>query len=236
MESLRSSIVVPGIPPVEYDSTKPDKESDNPIVKMIESTLKATAGLKWQTQIDADGKVTGVTGFDKTLDAMSPEVRQRVAGQFATDYQVQVAQQELDALPKQALRPGDTWERDSIYRIEQGQELTFSIAYRYDGTIERGGKALHTISMRANDVGYAVNKGGKTPFALVDQDLRVRESSGHIHFDNEAGQVVDSTMKTRIVGSMTFGGDLKATLDTSFYVSMKALEERIRGHPACGLR
>ncbi|MFT5128996.1 MAG: hypothetical protein ACI8W8_002616 [Rhodothermales bacterium] len=223
IDSLRSTISVPTLPKLEFDSTKPDETFDNPILAGIRDTLRATANLQWTIDVDAQAHVTGVSGFATALDKLSEELKPSVAGIFADDYQMQVAQQEIDQLPKKAVRPGDEWTRKFIYRIERGQQLTFSLVYRYEGTAERGGQSLHKISMRATDVIYSTNQGAATPYELLDQDLRVRESSGVLYFDNSAGQVVESTMTTRIVGSMVFGtgvGELPAKLDSSFSVSM----------------
>ena len=228
IESMQTSMTIPTVGELTFDSEKPDEKSDNPIVNMIQETLRATAGLKWTTDVDATGKVTAVDGFDEALQAISEDVRPAVAGQLATDYQMQVAQQEIDQLPKEALRPGDEWTREYIYRIERGQQLTFTFVYRYDGTVDRAGKPLHKITMRATDVIYSTNQGSKTPFELLDQNLRVRESSGTMHFDNESGQVVDSTSKTRLVGTLVFGaggGELPAKFDGTFTVSTKVLRE-----------
>jgi hypothetical protein len=228
IESLKATIDLPGGLGVSFDSENPDAAKADPPLDMLADVFKALAGSSYTTLIK-DGKAVGVEGTDKALDKanqLNPQAAEALRARLKPETIQKEFDQELKQLPDTLVRPGETWTRTDVQNIGGGQTLTYEKTYKYDGTVEKDGKTLDKISVKANSVRYAqAADDPNTAQAKVEKsDLKVSESEGTILFDREAGLVVESHKRDRLTGTITLsvmGQSLDADLELTIEESTK---------------
>ncbi len=219
IEAIRANMNLPGGLNIAYDSAAPPADKpDNPTVALITDLFQALVGVQFTIVRDKDDKVVAVEGAQDALDklkAKNPLAADLVKNRVDPDMIKQATQQEDDKFPNILVRPGEPWVRTEVMNLGQGQTLTFEKQYEYLGTVEKNGKTLDKIGVKAKSVTFAKEDDG-SPVKIGKSDLKVESSEGTILFDREAGQPVESKDKFRIKGdlAMTINGtDLKAELD-----------------------
>lgn len=215
--AVKAELSLPGDIELTIDSTDPqDPEGELPQITSIRKTIRALDGLSFTILVGSGGEVVGVEGIEEALQGdLAPDVvaslRQRLDPQVLT----QEYEQEYSIFPDEPVTAGQTWEREEILNLGEGQTLTFHRTYAYEGTFERGGKTLDRIGVTASSVDYAM-ENPNSPLQVKSSDLKVVESKGEVLFDREAGQIVESKNSTRMTGSLVLsagGQDIPAELD-----------------------
>lgn len=221
MESLKAVMeLAPGMS-VNFDSEAGENKTDNPLLAPIVESLEAVSKLDLKYTISPEGKVLGVEGVEKALEAVSPQTRQLLQQQIDAEAVKLELQQEIDALPNRAVKEGEFWERTVIAPVGQGQVLTFGRRYEYAGTVKREGKVLHKVDLTDTEINFSIEADSTLPITVKESDLKIESSQGEILIDPELGRDVSTRMKTRIVGSIVFeagGQELPAHLDLTIEV------------------
>ena len=131
------------------------------------------------------------------------------------------ANQAREVLPDKPVNKGDRWQRTVVMDIGAGQSLTFETYYNYGGTVQKDGKTYDKIESFIGGVTYSLDPNSPIPLKLLKSDLKIDSSMGTILFDQEKGQVAESSSTTRITGPMTFSvngqelpGKVDLTLET----------------------
>ena len=84
-----------------------------------------------------------------------------------------------------------------------GWSWSSSKKYEYAGTEKRAGKDLDKITSRVLDVQCRQDADSSSPLKLTKGDLKVNSSEGTIHFDREAGRVVEWRDRVELTGNLT---------------------------------
>src|SRR5262249_32311523 len=140
--------------------------------------------------------------FDQDpLNDLNDQVRTLVKDQFDVERLKKTANDELERLPAEPVKTGDSWERTTKLRLEGGQVMTFTTRYTYEGEIEKEGRKLDKVSSKVLSVDYTVED--PVQFSAKSSDLKPAASKGELLFDRAAGQIVESSSSVQIVGDLT---------------------------------
>jgi len=225
MEALKASLKLPGGIELEFDSAKPDAPPPGTQVDFLLDLFKAESKATWTTIHGADNRVLAVEGREKALEGLPEQLQVLGKKQYEQAYLVATANREMEKIPTQPIKKGDTWERTEPVRLEAGQTMTFKTQYQYDGVVEKNGKRLHQISSKPLSVEYAMDADSPSPLKLVASNLKIGDANGVILFDQEAGRIAEETSKVQIKGDITFevnGMQLPSQLDLTLAVSSTA--------------
>jgi hypothetical protein len=116
-----------------------------------------------------------------------------------------------------------------VYRIDRGQQLAFTIGYRYHGNITRE-TTTHIRSECLRPMLFrALAKLPKPIRSARPRPAPAVPTRAFCIFDYELGQLVDSQMKAPIVVTIPLGigggGELPAKSGSSFFILRKLLEQ-----------
>jgi hypothetical protein len=126
--------------------------------------------------------------------------------------------QQAERLPTDAVKPGDSWTRNSDLPLGAGQVMSFTTEYKYVGEVKEGDKTLDKIEAKATSVSFAIAENSKLPLKVTKSDLKPTESTETLLFDRAAGQWHSVKEKTRIQGDLDFtlnGQPLPGKLDVT---------------------
>lgn len=219
VESLRANMNLPGGMNITYDSSSPQEKDESPL-GFVKDVFRALVGSSYTVNVNDKGEAVSVEGTDKVLDKareLNPMAADLMKGELEAEQIKKNFKEELGQLPDILVRPGETWTRTEHKDIGSGQVLEFEKTYEYLGTVEKGGKTLDKIGVKATAVKYSQGGAGADQGLQVEKsDLKIDSSDGTLLFDREAGVVVESKTSNRIKGTMTMkimGQELNADLD-----------------------
>lgn len=201
VEAMQVTMTVMGMT-YQFDSANPDQKGAGPL-EGIREVHKAL--LKRSTTVIYD-KFDSAVGVESDVDivaGLAPEIKPLVEAQLTVAATKDEANSALALLPTDAVKPGDTWTRTKTEQLGAGQIMTTDSVYTYQGTVDRGGKQLDKITGKVTKVDYGL-ANSTLPFTVKDVDLKPAETEMVIHFDRQAGRVVDADSKIRITGDMKF--------------------------------
>jgi len=214
VESLQISTSVMGMN-YDFDSANPDTKGDSPL-EMLRDVHKAMAQRVSTTVYDKNNRVEAVKSDKDIVGGLPVEVQNLVKSQLNPESMKKEANEQLDQLPTDAVKQGDTWQRATTANFGAGQVMTFHMELKYEGPVEKDGKKLDKITTKLLKVDFAL-QDSPLPFTLKSSDLKPdADCKGEILFDRELGRAVESTSTTHVKGDLTFvaaGMDLPAKLD-----------------------
>jgi len=217
--SIQSKLQLPGGVTVEFDSDKPDAESDNPLAQILIDTLKKQSGTTLKYSVGKDGTVSDVSGL--------PEGALVSAKSLQREFQ-----QAANVFPDEPVEVGDTWRRTTQSDVGNGQLFTIKRQYEYQGTVPEfptlaDSRKLEKIRVTAESVEFTIDPDGGLPLKVEKSDLRIASSDGTILFDRQTGRIVSQTDEIRIQGDLALGAagmNLEGRLDLT--MKTKTTEER----------
>jgi hypothetical protein len=207
---------------VDFDSSNPNAQSDNPRLQSIIDTYKARVGFSQTIILGKDNQVIAVEGAEKILERATPGAADILRPEIKPDRLKKAAEQSYSILPTELVGPGDTWMRTLTTRIGGGQNLTYETRFEYLGTVNKDGQDLDRIGTTALTVALSIDEDAQTPLKVTQSDLKIESSKGTILFDRAKGLPIESNSITHIVGDMTlsingmeFPGKLDLTFDSA---------------------
>jgi hypothetical protein len=218
IQSMKANINLPGGISANFDSEAPAAKEENPTLAMVTDIFKAMVGSTYTINLDKDGKAVSVAGVEKSLDKarnLNPQAAEALEGQLNTEAIKSRFNEELAKFPAKPVNKGETWTGTDHNNLGGGQSLTYERTYEYLGTVEKDGKTLDKIGVKATSVKYAMDSPN-SPVKVSKSDLKVESSEGTILFDREAGYTVSEHIRTQITGTMTLdanGQEIPANLD-----------------------
>lgn len=198
-----------------FDSANPDNAGTS-MLEFMRGIHKDLLHNSTTFTYDKDGSVSKIEFEKDPVSNLPQEVAALVKSQFDPEHLKKTANEQLQKIPANAIKPGDSWERTEASNVGAGQVLTFQTRYTYDGTVEKDGKSLDKISSKVVSVKFELQNDSPLPFKLKNSDLKPMEAEGVILFDREGGYTVEDTSSVRVVGEMTFvfnDNELPAKLD-----------------------
>ncbi len=222
INAIKAAVTLPGGTELEFDSAKPDADPPGTQFDFVLDIFKATAKSKWSATFDRNNRVTAIEGRDAAFGDLPQNLQDAMKAQLDPEYLKAAANDELDRIPSDPISRGDTWKRTTTMRLDSGQKLAFTTEYTYEGKVQENGKELHKIAVKTTEVDYSADAGA--PLKVLESDLKVASSEGHMLFDNEAGQAVSHRNKVQLKGTLKLeimGMELPGTLDLTMENSHK---------------
>lgn len=221
-EATRFHLDAPGLM-VQFDSGKPETaRTENAQLRPFLEALNSLSKLTYTLVYGKDGRVAAVEGLEKTLETLPPAVVDMFRAEIHPETFRREANQAVDQLPAEPVKPGDRWKRTEVVALGSGQTLTFELWYTYRGTEQHKGRMLDRIDILAESVRYAIAPDSPLPVRATASDLKIESSTGALFFDRELGAVVESRRKFAIRGGVVFSvggldvpGDLELDLETA---------------------
>ncbi|MBS0263582.1 MAG: hypothetical protein JSS02_16695 [Planctomycetes bacterium] len=214
VENLQINLKVQGSDYV-FDSANPDKATGSAF-EILRPLHRGTLRRTTTTTFNNENRVSRIEFDQDPLNDIPDETRKMFQKQFDVEVLKETANQELDRLPTDPVKVGETWDRTSKMNLEGGQIMTLVTRYKYTGTIERDGKKYEKIESEVQSVDYTLGPDSTLPFTLKNSSLKPKDSKGEMLLDRERGEIVYSQATIQIVGDMTFvinNQDLPAKLD-----------------------
>jgi len=227
IESMQMQLNAPGGIQLTFHSDNPDAKSPIAELEPYLDVMRATVKTPWTIVLDEDGNITAIEGKEKMLDSLGADAAKEMQRQLDQEYLLDEANRGLEAIPVDPVKQGDTWELDSEMRLEAGQTMNFHKRYEYAGTVEQEGRTLDKITVTTTTVTYSMDPNSASPLKVTNSNLAIGSSEGHILFDRELGQALESYEKVQITGDMTFninGMDLPGKLDLTMENTVKRQE------------
>ena len=224
IESMQVQLSAPGGIQLTFHSDNPDAKSPIAELEPYLDVMRATVKTPWTTVLDEDGNVTAIEGKEKVLDALGADAAKEMQRQLDQEYLLDQANRAMEAIPVDPVKQGDVWELDEEMRLEAGQTMNFHKRYEYAGTVEQDGRTLDRITVTTTTVTYSMDPNSASPLKVTNSNLAVSSSEGHVLFDRELGQIVESHDKVQIAGDMTFsinGMNLPGKLDLTMENTVK---------------
>lgn len=211
-DKLTITLKLPGGTNLSFDSDDPNKKADTPALEPLLQLMRASAKAKVTLVRDQSGKVVAVEGLEKAAEEVAEELR----GEFNPEQVKKTANQELETLPSDPVKPGDTWTKMSDLPLGSGQVMSMVLEYKYVGEVKEKDKTFDKVEVKATAVSFSIAADSKLPLKVLKSDLKPTESTDTRLFDRAAGQWHSIKGKIRIQGDLEFdanGMKLPAKLD-----------------------
>ena len=217
-EKLTVNLKIQGIN-ITFDSDDPNKKAENPLLEPLLQTLRVAAKAKPVLVRDKSGKVVAVEGLDKVAEEAPAELR----GDFNEEQLKKNANQELDLLPAEPVKAGDTWTKTAEIPLGGWQTMSVTSDYKYVGEVKEGDKSYDKIEAKNTAISLAIadNPNAQVKIRLTKSELKPEDSGSTLLFDRTAGQVQSNKGKLHVVGEleleingMAFPGKLDLTIES----------------------
>lgn len=198
-----------------FDSANPDNKGSSQL-EILRDLHKLMLKTPTTTVLGKDRRVAAVEFDSGLLNSLPAEAQEMAKSQLDPESLKKAANQTLEQVPSDPVKPGDTWTRTETSNFGAGQLMTFKVQYTYDGTMDKGGQQLHKITSKTMSVEFGLEANSPLPFKLKGSKLNASDSAGTILFDQALGRVVEKKTTAHIVGDITFdinGMELPAKLD-----------------------
>ena len=203
---------------ISYDSQNTADGGGNPLGAMLGMSLDPLfgplIGKKIRYEIDADNRISPVSGIDELKNA----IERAAASSGAEDMGIVqitdrflLGQQYLDAfrfeVPERLLSPGDTWSFNAIHHSDyETAPLDIEMNCRFDSMDLSGERKTMLVSVSGT---MDAEEGRKLTASMgLPGDLSHIEPpqvSGTVHYDPKLGLIVDSDSKMKM--SVSFSSD-----------------------------
>jgi hypothetical protein len=173
----------------------------------VANLLQEMQGASFTITLSRDLKITKLEGYEELLKRVARDdpATLKVVQTLMSRETLQNATEEAFAfLPKEALRPGKSWERKMTAALGPIGTVTGTHTYTYVGPKTVGGKQLQEVAIEAQ-LSYQPPRGdaGLLPFQISKGELQVQSGKGVLWFDNHLGRLAQSEMKMRLHGTLT---------------------------------
>jgi hypothetical protein len=180
---------------MDYDSAS-DKKPEG-LAANVAPAFEAITGKPFIVTVNSLGKAVEVKlpeGLKESVSKMPGGAQ--LSGMFSEEGVKNMTQ--MATLPEKPVSPGDTWGRKTKMKNPVLGDMTVETTSRYLGFEIRDGKKLEKIAL---EIKMQFGEGKDAKAKIVDQD-----SQGTIYFDNQQGQLVESTSDSKMTLRMSIQG------------------------------
>ncbi len=216
-ETMQVEMHLPGGIELNFDSGNPKTDAPIPQLSAILELFDAISSSKYETSFTGPGKIESVKITGDKYDALDDALK----GEFSPERIQQESAQQVERLPADPVKVGDTWNRTETSQLGNGQTFEIERTFEYLGTVNEGGRELDRIGMKANSVTYAIEPNPSLPLEVKGSDLKIAKSSGEFLFDRKLGSTVKTTDSITVEGKLTLvangqelAGDLNLTISS----------------------
>ena len=195
-------IGLPGRDKLNYDSSNYDssngKETEG-LLQTVSIMMKPLVGVQLRQKMNDRGKILELTVSDKALARI--QTNPLINRMLPNDSVKNVYSGIFPEFPEAAINEGDHWSTDEESRSPFGN-MSLSNTFIYRGQKTLDGRQLNRLEV-STDVTLP-----KDPQAApgTNLDLREQESTGTIHFDNQAGYLVDLCIQRKMTFDLVVFG------------------------------
>ncbi len=204
-DSTKTNGDFPGGLTLKYDSTKPEENKADPLIKFLEEALTRLNGMTLTIKVGEDGTVKTVEGAEKVLqdtDQLSPRAVDLIKSATNTETIKREFNEKIKRFEPGLVRKGDTWERTETSN-GGGQPMKFKKKYEYQGTIQKDGKEYDKIDVKVLEASLEPDESANAEAKITKSDLKVVSSEGFVLFDRAAGADVESQSTIKLKGPIT---------------------------------
>jgi hypothetical protein len=212
-----AEISLPAGKKVTYNSKTGEAKSDDPNFEIILEKLKGMNGLTFTAVVDKDNKLKSISGLPADAGASPEEVKTAM-------------QNNLDRYPAMPVNPGDTWEREIIVPLGQGQLFKLQRTFKYIGPDVRstvtGTTRLEKITAATESIEYQIGPDSAIPGKVTKSDLKAKTGETTVLFDPAKGRTVEASDKLHVTGAIALsimGIDLPGELDLTMETKSEEL-------------
>ena len=206
-------IGLPGQDKLNYDSSK-DEEAEG-LLQTVSTMMKPLVGVKLHQKMNDRGKILELAVPDKALAGIQNNPLTK--GMLPNDSVKNVFSDIFPEFPEAAVNEGDDWNTDKESRSPLGN-MSLSSTFTYRGQKNLDGRQLDLVEV-STDLTLI-----KDPQAApgANLDIREQESTGTIHFDNQAGYLVDLCIHQKItIDLVVFGQPITQKIETTQQLTMQ---------------
>jgi hypothetical protein len=206
-DSILADLNVPG-GKIKFDSANPDAKSENPNADMVLDAFRKLKDTALTITLGKDNQIASIEGIKEGSGLAEEDLKNN-------------HKQNIDRLPSDPVKQGDTWERTEKMDLGQGQFFVIKRKYEYAGTAPKfptvkDSPKLDKITATDLTVEYKVKEAGAIPIKVNESDLKVASSKYTFLFDRELGRMVDEQGELQVKGTLKLsimGTALDGTLD-----------------------
>jgi len=186
---------------INYDSTNPAANtSNNPLADFF----KALEGSEFTLTLTPDMKVLKIDGRDEFIQRLvkaNPQMEPLLKSILGDEALKQMADPAFSSVPGKAVKKGDSWDKQA--KLNMAPIGTYDTTYKY--TYEGKEGKLDKIKVDTTLIYKApeANTAGQLPFKIKTADLKSKNATGTILFDNEKHRLESSDMKLTLEGKLT---------------------------------
>ena len=205
---------------IQFDSTKGNNANG-----ALADFYKALVGAEFEVTLDGRGKVRKVKGgFAGKLADPGADFLAGLCARLSDDAVRQAAELSFAGLPAGAVRPGDSWDRESTLSLAPLGEYESRYKYTYDG--REGGLDIITVRQTLKFQPPA-GDGPGLPFKIKKAEWKCAEGAGLVLFDREKGRVVRQELTLKLEGELTVvlgGQESQATVSQTQKTTVKVTD------------
>jgi hypothetical protein len=186
---------------INYDSTNPSAGTGN---NPLADFFKALEGSEFTLTLSPEMKVVKIDGRDEFIQRLvkaNPTMEPLLKSILGDEALKQMADPAFSSVPGKAVKKGDAWEKQA--KLSMGPIGTYDTTYKYtyegkEGKLDKI-KVDTNLSYKAPEASAA----GQLPFKIKSADLKSKNATGTILFDNEKHHLDSSDMKLTLEGKLT---------------------------------
>jgi hypothetical protein len=205
-----------------------DSRKDAGTGSTLQEFFKALVGTEFTLTISEKMEVAKIEGreeFLKKLNQTNPMMEPLLKQILGDEALKQMADPAFAVVPGKAVKKGDTWKKTS--KMNMGPIGTYESEYTYtyegkDGKLDKI-KQDTTLKYTAP----SGDAGAILPFKIKSADLKSKEATGTILFDNDKGRVDKTDLKLKLDGKLIIdigGSSTEVDLSQEQNTSVKTLE------------
>ena len=200
IEAVKMEIEIAGNK-IPYDSTKDAGGSGNPLADFFKSLV----GSEFKLTISPDMKVIKIEGKDDFITKLVKSNQQMepiLKGILSEEALKQMSDPAFAAIPGTPKKKGDSWDKKSTLNMGPIGSYDTTHKYTYEG---KDDKKLDKIKVETS-LTYqppGANTVGSLPFKIKSAELKAKDATGTILFDNDKHRMESSNMTLNLVGKLT---------------------------------
>jgi Family of unknown function (DUF6263) len=210
---------------VPYDSTKDTGATNNPLADFF----KALVGSKFKITVTPDFKVKSIEGRKEFVDKLvkaNPQMEPLLNTILSDEALKQMSDPAFAVIPSKPVKKGDTW--TDKRQIDMGPigKYENSSKFTYEGPEQKLQKIKVDSTLTYQPPGQSAS--ASLPFKIKSADLKSKNASGTILFDNEKHRVQQSDQKMTLEGKLTIeigGQPSEVDLTQEQTTSVKTLDD-----------
>lgn len=215
---------------IQFDSTK-DSGTGNPLADFF----KAIVGSEFKLTVGPDLKVIKVEGreeFLKKLAGANQQMEPLLKTILSDEALKQMADPTFAAVPTKAVKKGETWDRKSP--LNMGPIGTYENTYKYTFEGQDEKTKLYKIKVDTQLTYKAPDASAQTglPFSIKSANLKSKDATGQVLFDNTKGRVDSSETNLKLEGELeiTIGNQAtKVDLSQTQKTTLKSTDDNPLG-------